>query len=67
MTIKTYLKIKSNLINTPFRIYPDGRKVYLTKAGEVDEKEFKRINSLPISLISHQKENADKTKAWLAG
>lgn len=65
VTVQQYVEIKDALTYTPFRAYPDGRRVYLYNGEEVPELEFKRRFRLPASLVVNNTTNYDQTKKWL--
>lgn len=67
MKVKEYLRRKKAIYETTFRVYPDGRKVYLLPSGEeIPEKELKAANELPITLnLSYSKENSNKKGDWM--
>lgn len=64
MTVANYLKQKEKLSLTLSRITTEGKLVIIEDDIEYTEEQFRRKYPMPMSLLP-QKENADKTKAWL--
>lgn len=65
MTVAEYVRRKENLLYTPFRLYPDGRGVYLTPEGEVAAADFEKANALPFSLVLNQRPNSNTSHDWM--
>lgn len=65
MSVSEYINRHYILLNTPFKITPDGKGYYLEGDKRYTREEFHRMYELPISLILNNKPNCDNTKSYL--
>lgn len=65
MTITQALQNRDKQLYTPFRIYPDGSGFYLDNDMPVPRKKFEKKYPTPMSFVSYNGHNADKTKSWM--
>jgi hypothetical protein len=65
MNVQTYLQRKDTLLNTTFRITPEGKGYFLYQGEQYSRDEFYRMFPLPVSLASNNKPNYDGTKSFL--
>jgi hypothetical protein len=65
MTTTEYLTRKDILLNTTFRITPEGKGYFLYQGKQYSRFEFYSKFPLPVSLASHNKPNYDGTKSFL--
>ena len=66
ITAVEYCKRKDILTNTLFVITPTGHGYYVESEKLYTREEFNRRYPLPMSLLSHNKKNADWSKNYLA-
>lgn len=66
MTISAYIERKNKIeYETTFRITPEGKGYYLEDGKLLSRREFAQMYPLPISLVMHNKKNADGLKSYL--
>lgn len=65
MSVSEYINRHYILLNTPFKITPDGEGYYLEGGKRYTRQEFIRRYPLPISLVTHNKPNFDSTQNFL--
>jgi len=66
MSILEYLNRKDKLTNTRFIITPEGKGLFIEDGIPFTREEFRHKYPLPLSLISHNGDNCDKTKSYLS-
>lgn len=65
MTIVEYVDRRDKLTNTLFIIHSDGTSHYVENHRMYTKEEFSKKYPLPLSLISHNGDSCDKSKAYL--
>lgn len=65
MTITQYLHNQDRLHNTLFRIDATGKGYFILGDQRFTREEFSKMFPLPISFVSHNGGNADKSKSYL--
>lgn len=65
MRISEYIDRRDRLTNTRFIITPEGNGLFIEDGIPFTREEFNRKYPLPISFVSHNAENSDKTKSYL--